>query len=172
LAKNDNKILPLSKNIKVYAEGLAAEAFATYATVVDTPEEADVILLKFGTPFTPVEEPEYFLQRIFHEGRLDFPEQKKKEMLALINKKPTISILTMKRPAVIPEISSASKGLIVDFDCEDEVLAELIFGEFNPKGKLPVEMPSSVEAVENQLEDVPHDSKNPVFPFGHGLQYE
>jgi beta-glucosidase len=93
-------------------------------------------------------------------------------MLNLINTKPTVSIFTMNRPAVIPEINEASKALIVDFDCENEILAELVFGKFKPSGKLPVEMPSSVEAVEKQLEDVPHDSENPLYPFGFGLSYE
>jgi len=172
LLKNDKNILPLAKDIKVYPQGIAPEALKNYATVVATPEEADVILLKFGTPFTPVEEPKFFLERIFHQGRLDFPDAEKKEMLKLINTKPTVSIFTMNRPAVIPEINAASKALIVDFECQDEVLAELIFGEFGPTGKLPIEMPSSVEAVEKQLEDVPHDSENPLYAFGFGLGYE
>jgi hypothetical protein len=38
--------------------------------------------------------------------------------------------------------------------------------------KLPFEMPSSWEAVLNQNEDVPFDSRDPLFPFGHGLSYE
>jgi beta-glucosidase len=103
---------------------------------------------------------------------LDFPEIEKKELLKLINTKPTVSIFTMNRPAVIPEINVASKALIVDFECQDEILAELIFGKFNPTGKLPIEMPSSVKAVEEQLEDVPHDSKNPLYKFGFGLEYK
>ena len=49
---------------------------------------------------------------------------------------------------------------------------ELIFGEFSPAGKLPIEIPSSVEAVEKQLEDVPFDSHDPLYPFGFGLSYD
>jgi len=36
---------------------------------------------------------------------------------------------------------------------------------------LPLEIPSSVEAVTNQKEDMPYDSKDPLYPFGHGLTY-
>ncbi len=172
LLKNDSNVLPLAPNIKVYAKGIDALALEGYATVVETPEEADAIVLKFGTPYTPVEEPKYFLERMFQQGRLDFPDVEKSEMLKLINSKPTISIFTMHRPAVIPEINSASKALIVDFDCQDDILAELIFGKFKPSGKLPIEIPSSIQAVENQLEDVPFDSKNPLYPFGFGLEYD
>ncbi len=172
LLKNEDNILPLSENIKVFVEGINPKAVSTYATIVNSPEEADVVLLKFGTPFTPVENPQYFLERIFLQGRLDFSEEEKKRMLDLIKSKPTISILTMNRPAVIPEINAATKGLIVDFTCQDEILAELIFGKFKPSGKLPIEMPSSMEAVENQMEDVPHDSENPLYEFGFGLTYQ
>ena len=171
LLKNDENILPLSENIKVYAQGMAAEALSEYATVVETPADADVIILKLATPHTPVENPKFFLERIFLQGRLDFPEAEKQELLSLIKTKPTISILTMNRPAVIPEINEVSEALIVDFTCQDEILAELVFGKFKPSGKLPIEMPSSVQAVEEQLEDVPHDSKDPLYPFGFGLTY-
>ena len=53
----------------------------------------------------------------------------------------------------------------------DEPLLEVIFGRFNPVGKLPFELPSSMEAVRTQLEDVPFDSENPLFPYGFGLSY-
>ncbi|MBT8183271.1 MAG: glycoside hydrolase family 3 C-terminal domain-containing protein, partial [Eudoraea sp.] len=172
LLKNEASILPLTPKIKVYPKGIDPTALSEYATVVEKPEEADVILLKFGTPYTPVKDPKYFLERIFHQGRLDFPEAEKMEMLKLINTKPTISFFTMKRPAVIPEIAKASKALIVDFECQDEVLIEMVFGKFNPSGKLPIEIPSSVEAVAEQLEDVPHDSKDPLYDFGFGLTYQ
>ena len=50
-------------------------------------------------------------------------------------------------------------------------LLDVVFGNFNPNGKLPVEMPSSMEAVRNQKEDVPYDSKDPLYKFGYGLSY-
>jgi hypothetical protein len=41
----------------------------------------------------------------------------------------------------------------------------------SPEGSLPFEMPASWEAVLQQKEDVPFDSGDPLFPFGHGLWY-
>lgn len=38
-----------------------------------------------------------------------------------------------------------------------------------PSGRLPFELPSSMEAVRAQKEDVPHDWKDPLYPFGHGV---
>jgi beta-glucosidase len=50
-------------------------------------------------------------------------------------------------------------------------LLDVIFGKINPSAKLPFEMPSSMEAVRLQKEDVPYDSGNPLFPYGFGLSY-
>ena len=47
----------------------------------------------------------------------------------------------------------------------------MIFGRFAPTGKLPFELPSSMEAVRKQKPDVPRDSEQPLFAFGHGLTY-
>ena len=112
------------------------------------------------------------MERFIPQGRLDFPQNEKDEILELISSKPSVIVLKIDRPSVIPEINAASKGVIADFDCQDEIILELIFGKFNPSGKLPIELPSSVEAVEKQMEDVPYDSENPLYPFGHGLTYD
>jgi beta-glucosidase len=53
----------------------------------------------------------------------------------------------------------------------EHVSPEVIFGRFAPCGKPPFELPSSMQAVRQQKEDVPHDSENPLFPYGHGLTY-
>lgn len=170
LLKNQDSFLPLSKGIKVFVEGMDKEAVSAFTSVVDSPEEADVILLKFTAATSPPEGGG-FLERIFPQGRLDFPEEELAEKLELINKKPTVTILTMGRPPVVPEIDALSKAMIAEFEIEDDIICEMIFGEFNPTGKLPMEIPSSPEAVEKQMEDMPYDSENPLYPFGHGLTY-
>ncbi|MBV9230721.1 MAG: glycoside hydrolase family 3 C-terminal domain-containing protein, partial [Chloroflexi bacterium] len=75
------------------------------------------------------------------------------------------------RPAVIPEIAAQSAALLADFGASDAAVLDVIFGRFSPSGKLPFELPSSMEAVRKQKEDVPYDSDNPLFPFGHCLAY-
>jgi len=45
---------------------------------------------------------------------------------------------------------------------------DVVFGKYNPGGHLPVVLPSSMEAVGNQKEDVPYDSKDPLYHFGYG----
>lgn len=109
---------------------------------------------------------------LFSAGDLDFKGKTLTGLLDLIRKVPTVVDIYLDRPAVIPEIAAASKGLLADFGANDEALLDVVFGKFNPHGKLPVEMPSSMEAVRNQKEDVPYDSKDPLFPFGFGLSYD
>ena len=78
----------------------------------------------------------------------------------------------MERPAILTEIESDCDAMLAEFGVSDDVLVKLLFGEVKPTGKMPFELPSSWEAVQKQLEDVPYDSENPLFSFGHGLTYK
>lgn len=171
LLKNEDNFLPLNKGIKVFVQGIDAESFRTYAEVVKTPDKADVIIQKLTTPTSPPPDAAGFLEKLFPQGRLDFPEEELREILDLISQKPTVTILSINRPPVVPEIDKGSKAMVAEFEIEDDIICEMIFGEFNPSGKLPIEIPSSMQAVEKQFEDMPYDSENPLYPFGHGLSY-
>ena len=85
---------------------------------------------------------------------------------------PTVVNIYLDRPAVIPEITKVSKALIADYGASDKSVCEVLFGNSSPEGKLPFELPSSMEAVLQQETDVPYDSKNPLFDFGFGLTYQ
>jgi len=80
-----------------------------------------------------------------------------------------VVIANLYRPSVLTEISEQCGALMADFDTSDEVLADVLFGKRKAEGKLPFELPSSKDAVEKQMEDVPYDSENPLYPFGFGL---
>jgi len=90
----------------------------------------------------------------------------------LISKKPSIVVVNLDRAAILTEISKESSALLADFGLSDEVLSQILFGELEPEGKLPFELPSTWEAVENQKEDVPYDSKDPLYGYGYGLTYD
>ncbi len=169
LLKNNN-ILPLKKGTKIFADGmLNSEVLNKYGELVDNPEDADVIITRIRTPFD--ERTEYFLERFFHQGRLYYSTEEKEKILNLIEQKPSIVVVNLERPAILTEIDAETDALIADFGTSDEVLAKIIFGLASPEGKMPFELPSTWEAVQKQLEDVPYDSENPLYPFGHGLSY-
>jgi beta-glucosidase len=143
---------------------------SSYATVVDSLADADVAVLHLQTPWEPRNSD--FIEKMFHQGKLDFDETELLRILKIMEQKPTIVCMYLDRPAVIPEIAEKAAGLLGDFGLQDDALLDVVFGDFNPSGKLPFEMPASMEAVKNQKEDVPFDSGNPMFPFGHGLSYK
>ena len=169
LLKNQS-LLPLKEGVKIYASGMSDhEALGKYGTLVDDPEEAEVVLTRLRTPYE--ERGDYFLESFFHQGRLHFSEEEQNEILDLISEKPAIVVINLERPAVLTPIDGEAEAVLAEFGTSDEVLAELLFGKMEPKGKLPFELPSSWEAVQKQLEDVPYDSEDPLYPFGHGLGY-
>jgi len=169
LLKNNN-ILPLKKGTKIFADGmLNSDVLNEYGVVVDNPADADVILTRIRTPFD--ERSDYFLERFFHQGRLFYSTEEKEKILGLIDQKPSIVVVNLERPAILTEIDAETDALMADFGTSDEVLAKIIFGITSPEGKMPFELPSTWEAVQKQLEDVPYDSENPLYPFGHGLGY-
>lgn len=73
---------------------------------------------------------------------------------------------------MLTDINALAKGVIADYGASDAAVLDVIFGRAKPEGKLPFELPSSMEAVRNQKEDVPYDSKNPLYKFGYGLSYK
>jgi beta-glucosidase len=171
LLKNEDNLLPLSqKKRKVYIENMDSAVVANYATVVKSPEEADLAIIRLQTPWYPVETNNPFA-RGFHHGDLDFKGEEKQRILDLLKSLPTIVNIYLDRPAVIPEITAAAKALIADYGASDQSVCEVLFGNSAPEGKLPFELPSSMEAVQKQRTDVPYDSENPLFEFGFGLHY-
>jgi beta-glucosidase len=171
LLKNDQKILPLAGNKKVYLQGFNEEEAKSYQSQITDINNAEVCILKINTPTNAVGD-KYLLQRIFNLGSLAFSEKDEVAILKVIRSKPTIVVVNLQRPAVIPTINAECKALIADFSSQDNVILDLIFGKFSPQGHLPFELPSSMEAVLQQKEDLPYDSKNPLYPFGFGLQYQ
>jgi beta-glucosidase len=169
LLKNEN-LLPLKSGTKVYIEGIThPEVFESFGQIVDSPEEAEVVIKRIQTPYEPRDD--NFLERFFHQGRLYYTPEELEDILEVIRAKPSVVIANLERPAILTEINAASTSLLAEFGTSDEVLAKVLFGEEEPGGKLPFELPSSWEAVEAQLEDVPYDSEDPLYEFGHGLSY-
>lgn len=171
LLKNDKNALPLaSGKFKIYVKNIDPKVAANYGTIVSKPEEADFAILRLSAPWIPFETKNP-LARGFHHGDLDFKGSQKDSIVQLLKTVPTIVDIYLDRPAVIPEISREARGLFVNFGASDTALLDVVFGKAKPEGKLPFELPSSMEAVRNQKEDVPYDSKDPLYKFGFGLNY-
>ncbi|MEL7161761.1 MAG: glycoside hydrolase family 3 N-terminal domain-containing protein, partial [Bacteroidota bacterium] len=140
LLKNEG-LLPLAANQKIFLYGFASDLSARFPQITDDPAAADVIVQRLPTPSTPPPSGADLLERLIPQGRLDFPAEELAKILARTQDKPTVTILTLQRPSVVPEIDASSRAMIADFECEEDILLELITGKFRPSGKLPVELP-------------------------------
>ncbi|WP_345320710.1 glycoside hydrolase family 3 C-terminal domain-containing protein [Candidatus Villigracilis proximus] len=170
LLKNEGQTLPLKGQPKIFVKNIDPSVAVQYSEIVTTPEEADFAIIRLDTPWVPVETKNLFA-RDFHHGDLDFKEPLKTEILDLIRTVPTIVVLYLDRPAVIPEINHSAKAVLAEYGASDAAVLNIIFGKARPEGKLPFELPSSMDAVRNQKADVPYDSENPLYSFGFGLSY-
>jgi Beta-glucosidase-related glycosidases len=170
LLKNDEHTLPLQGRPRIFVKNVDPSIAARYAVVVSTPKDADFAILRLATPWVPVETKNP-IARSFHHGDLDFKEEAKAEILSLLQTVPTIVVLYLDRPDVIPEISAMAKALLAEYGASDVAMLDVLFGKASPEGRLPFELPSSMEAVRKQKADVPYDSENPLYHFGFGMSY-
>ncbi|MEV8589396.1 glycoside hydrolase family 3 N-terminal domain-containing protein [Streptomyces sp. NPDC051180] len=158
--------LPLTGRPRLFAENVDPAVAAVYGEVVDDPAEADVAVLRLRTPYK--ERPNLF-ESFFHSGSLAFPEEELTRILGLLAAVPTVVCVNLERPAVLPEIAERAAALIADYGASDEALLDVAFGHARAEGRLPFELPRSMAAVEASRPDVPNDTADPVFPYGHGL---
>jgi len=156
-------VLPLAPEARVYADGLV------HAGAIARPEDADVAIVRRDTPFES--RTNGLIESLFHAGDLDFKQPELDELLDLARRVPTVLVLHLERPAVIPELVAACAAVVAVFGASDEAVLDVLFGRVRPEGRLPFELPSSMDAVREQLPDVPGDSRDPLFRFGHGLDY-
>ncbi len=85
---------------------------------------------------------------------------------------PTIVVLLMGRPYIIPWCAENVSGIIAAYypgTRGGEAIADVLFGDHNPNGKLPFQMPRSMKQVKDQREDKPFDIEDPLYPYGHGM---
>jgi beta-glucosidase len=167
LLANDG-VLPVQGRPRLYVEGVDRAVAAEYADVVDAPADAELAVVRVAAPYEPREG---FLESLFHQGSLEFPAAERERILAVAAQVPTVVDVFLDRSAVLTEIAAGAAALVGSFGAADEALLELVFGRFAPTGKLPFELPSSMDAVLSQLPDVPYDSEAPLYPFGHGLSW-
>jgi len=169
LLKNDQDVLPLRGNPRVYVEGLDGAALPDTVRVAETPDDADIALVRIKAPYEARNG--NFLEALFHAGSLAFDGADIASLLELMRRLPTVVDIYLDRAAVIPEIADGAAALLASFGATDDALLEIVLGRAAPTGALPFELPSSLESVRLQHPDLPHDSADPLFPFGHGLTY-
>jgi len=95
--------------------------------------------------------------------------------------KPVVVVLINGAPLAIPGVAAHANALLEAWYPGQEggtALAQILFGDVNPGGKLPVTIPRSVGQLPLFYDQKPtahrgylFDSVQPLFPFGYGLSY-
>ncbi len=91
--------------------------------------------------------------------------------------KPVVVVAELNKPLVPAEFEAAADGILAHFGVQAQAVLELITGEAEPSGLLPVQLPKDMETVETQQEDVPFDMTpytdecGNAYDFGFGLNW-
>jgi beta-glucosidase len=158
--------LSLGGDQTVYVENIAPAAAARLGRVVPDPADADLAVLRINAPYEP--RPGGF-EAFFHAGSLEFAAADRDRITAICAQVPTIVVLFLDRPAVVPEIAGAAAALLVEFGARDDAVVDVLLGVAQAMGRLPFDLPSSTPAVEQSRSDVAFDTANPLFRFGDGI---
>lgn len=96
--------------------------------------------------------------------------------------KPIVTALISTKPLCVPEIDEHSSAVLTNFNggmFGGLALSEVIFGEINPSGKLPISFPYHVGQQPCYYNGLPgwhcrsyvDMPSSPLYPFGKGLSY-
>lgn len=170
----------------LYARGCSVLGdTANIPAAVSVARQADVVVLAIG-------EAGNMSGEAHSRGSISIPGRQE-ELAAEIFKlgKPVVVLLMNGRPLAIPWLAENAPSLL---ECwflgtqSGNAIADVIFGRYNPSGKLPVSFPYSEGQIPvyynhkntgrpmrsekdfyvSRYEDIPN---KPVYPFGYGLSY-
>lgn len=173
LLENDG-MLPLRKGrARVFAPGMSGASLTAHGlTPVSDATAAEVAILRVQSPHENLH-PGFFFGSRQQEGALDFKAGSPDLDLILKTSQavPTVLVITLDRPAILTQVKGKVGALVAEFGASDTAVLDVLTGRSAPVGRLPFELPSSMEAVEAQQPDTPHDSAQPLYPIFFGLHY-
>ena len=221
LTKNENNILPLSKNLKVlvtgptanmlsvlnggwtitwqgneetlypqekntlleaiqnkigkdnvtYIEGTSFDKDINTKLAVAETKNADAVILCLGEP-TYCETPGNIFDLTLNKAQLDLANK------IVETGKPVILVMLEGRPRLITEIEPKMNAIVLGFLPGMEggnAIADVLFGDYNPNGKLPITYPRYPNGITlydyKPMEDFDGNGYNPLWQFGYGLSY-
>jgi beta-glucosidase len=94
--------------------------------------------------------------------------------------KPVVTVPILGRPLLMSEILERSSAVLLAWypgESGGKAVGEVLFGKYNPAGRLPVSLPRSegqLPLYYNALEERPDyvdQTSSPLLPFGFGLSY-
>ena len=108
---------------------------------------------------------------------LEFPDEQV-ELINALDKAGAnvVAVVVMNRAYVLTPVAEAADSVLVVYrpgvTCGAEAVADCLFGETAITGRLPFQIPASMEQVLAQREDLPKDIENPLYEYGFGIDAE
>lgn len=168
-SKDEVKQVPASVNDQLRAQAL------------ETAKNADVVVLVLGGN-EAVSREAWADNHLGDSETLDLPgpqDQLAKELIAL--GKPVVVILLNGRPYAVNYLAEKAPALIEGWYLGEQTgnaLADVVFGRYNPGGKLPVSVARNVGQLPIYYNKKPSARRgylfgdtSPLYPFGYGLSY-
>jgi beta-glucosidase len=142
---------------------------------------ADAVLLVLGTNESTSREA-FSDNHLGDMATLDLIGQQNELVEAIAaTDKPVVALLLNGRPQAIERLAELVPAILEGWYLGQEggtAVADVIFGDVNPGGKLPITVPRSVGHLPAYYSRKPtsfrsylFSSRGPLFPFGHGLSY-
>jgi beta-glucosidase len=154
-----------------YVKGVEWQKEIDIRAAVQAAASADAVIAVMGEP-TYCETPGNI-----EDLALPEPQIRLVEALAATGK-PVITVLVGGRPRVLRTITRNSKAILwagLPGNEGGRAVAEVLFGDVNPSGKLPFSYPRNVNGFTTyDYKPLENTHDNPTgweFPFGHGLSY-
>jgi beta-glucosidase len=151
------------------------------AEAVETAKNADQIILTLGDTEQTSREG-WAESHLGDRSSLDLVGEQQELFDALkATRKPITVVLINGRPASIGKIASEANAIIEGWYLGEQggnAVADVLFGDVNPGGKLPVTFPRNVGQLPFYYNHKPtarrgylFDDKAPLYPFGFGMSY-
>src|SRR5882672_9331573 len=109
----------------------------TTASALEAASSADAVVICIGE-WAYAETPGNITDLTLPEAQLSLVQRIEE------TKKPVILVLTEGRPRIINRIAGPAKAIVMAFNPSNEggqAIADILFGEVNPSGKLPITYP-------------------------------
>jgi len=144
--------------------------------VPDDPQEAKRVAQEVDVAIVVVGEPAYQHNPPWGASTLELTSSQQ-EMLEAIHETgtPIVVVVLLARPYILTWCSENAAAILVAYLPGTQggiAIADVLLGKVNPQGKLPVQLPRSMDQVLQQRGDLPFDIVDPLYEHGFGLTYE
>jgi beta-glucosidase len=158
------------KNVK-FSEGANLTQLTNLAQTIEEAKNSDIIILGIGE--------DVYAETPGNIYDMNLPKHQFQLADALFElNKPVIVVYFGGRPRVFTRIAEKANAILIGFlpgPRGPEAISDILFGDYNPDGRLPVTYPKSRNGLftydYKNLESQQNTDFNCLYPFGHGLSY-